>query len=930
MMNYQSNNSSQKECKGGGCVPYWRGVSVDIASPRITADFNSYKLSYSNISAIDNSTGKLNSSLSTTELQPSKSALKGDKSGCCTGPVNIGGDNICQYKKGTCVFDKNTCPSNTILLANLTSGKGDTAESCSQGGHWCGEPWWKGGPLGIQLFCPEKRDKAKCDNKQLTICGTPDFAGTIFTTKNTLSLTYTAIDGTTKKPFLAIDYKSWQSDEVKTYFYESGILNIEITGTFDDTFVLSPYCEYTNVISWINSITQLPDLLNKYLTISTITNIVFTDFTNQLYPSSKYNRVINPSVPVEKTPDYRTYDVETYVNNVFNLFQSSSDTSTIKMDDIKDMLMNGTNITLMDFTGKEVNSSYSNPIIHTPLCGVDKDVYTLTFTVPYNQYMNNSQNIIQYTVNNILIPMLKDNEIKWGENAGSLSPGNNPSLETLSTENAMLLVYKIHSDGNKDTGIPNGTKLNGPDPLLEYQDHSKDKSGYQRSSVIINYIPYIVGVTYTLKVKKWSPMLLLYFLNEGKTFTSDSPVCQNILNDTNILPTTCLATDTTKSQNELITNCKMTADFGALTDQYNIPDINQKIIINNNQRCNCLNSRIAPYNQVNTEAGVNANLCFNQGCKDDPNFRTELINKILGGNDVDVCRQYCDVVAGWLTTGVNMQHANEIDSDLFKKICGANFSPLQPFLNKKVLYGGIFITILLIILSALICKKRNFSGYTTSLIIVGVLILFSSLTVYLAWECSGQTYLYGPSGGPYENKCKSRKLNITLPSDFCPKDLGSDCMFDQDCVNTGCTAGCIAQLCTPGESQKRQPTTENKKYIPVFWCILSILTIVILNKIIFDGLSLTKYNIVNKWYKFAVIITVIIICILPPLILGLKGENVVVFPSKCTANNTGCCVPMKNDSDPDDKDVCNKVKDENKCGTDATTINCIWETKNCV
>ena len=179
-------------------------------------------------------------------------------------------------------------------------------------------------------------------------------------------------------------------------------------------------------------------------------------------------------------------------------------------------------------------------------------------------------------------------------------------------------------------------------------------------------------------------------------------------------------------------------------------------------------------------------------------------------------------------------------------------------MNKKVLYGGIFITILLIILSALICKKRNFSGYTTSLIIVGVLIPFSSLTVYLAWECSGQTYLYGPSRGPYENKCKSRKLNITLPSDFCPKDLGSDCIFDQDCANTGCTAGCIAQLCTPGESQQRQPTTENKKYIPVFWCILSILTIVILNKIIFDGLSLTKYNIVNKWYKFAVIISVII------------------------------------------------------------------------
>lgn len=880
MMNYQSNNSSQKDCKGGGCVPYWTGVSVDIASPGITADFNSYKLSYKNVSAIDNSTGELNSSLSTTDLQNSKSF---GKKCCAAQDIYSAG---CLYTPKTCVFDTpHTCPpdNKTILLANIyNSDDADAAALCSHGSTVC--------PAGTAAQCHEKARRFTCQNQQLTLCGEPDFAGTIFTTKNTLSLTYTAIDGTTKKPFLAIEQLSWKSNEDEKYSYKSGIVKIKITGTFDDTFVLSSEYEYSNVITWINSITQLPDLLNKYLKISTITNIVFTDFTNQLYPSSKYNRVINPLVPVDKTADYSTYDVETYVNNVFKLFQTSSITPTIEMDDIKDMLLNGTNITLMDFNGNEVQSSYSNPIIHTPLCDVDNDVYTLTFTVPYNQYMNNSQNIIQYTVDNILIPMLKDNEIKWGKNVDSLSPGNNPSLAEY-TNDARLLVYKLHGDNNNDTGIPNGTNLNSPDPMVTYQDPSDDKEGYQSSSATINYIPYIVGVTYTLKVKKWSPMLLLYFLNEGKTFTPDSPVCQNILNDTNILPTTCLSTDTTELQNELTTNCKMTADFGALTDQYNLPDINQKIIINNNQKCNCLNSRIAPYNQVNTEAGVNANLCFNQGCKDDPNFRTELINKILGGNDVDVCRQYCDVVAGWLTTGVNMQHANEIDSDLFKKICGTNFSPLQPFLNKKVLYGGIFITILLIILSALICKKRNLSGYTTSLIIVGVIILFTSLTVYLAWELSGQTYLYRPSGGPYENKCKSRKLNITLPSDFCPKDLGSECMFDQDCANTGCTAGCIAQLCTPGESQKRQPTTENRKYISVFWCVLSILTIVILNKIIFDGLSLTKYNIVNNWYKFAIIITVIIICILPPLILGLKGENVIVLPSKCT-KNTGWCTKV--------------------------------------
>ena len=73
--------------------------------------------------------------------------------------------------------------------------------------------------------------------------------------------------------------------------------------------------------------------------------------------------------------------------------------------------------------------------------------------------------------------------------------------------------------------------------------------------------------------------------------------------------------------------------------------------------------------------------------------------------------------------------------------------------------------------------------------------------------------------------------------------------------------------------------------------------------------------------------------------VGLLVVVVALYLSKHHSNGGGsgdggdgggCCVPMKDDSDPEDKDVCNKVKDENKCGTDATTINCKWKTKNCV
>ena len=47
-------------------------------------------------------------------------------------------------------------------------------------------------------------------------------------------------------------------------------------------------------------------------------------------------------------------------------------------------------------------------------------------------------------------------------------------------------------------------------------------------------------------------------------------------------------------------------------------------------------------------------------------------------------------------------------------------------------------------------------------------------------------------------------------------------MFNEDCKTKNCNAGCIAQVCTPGENQQRKPVETKEKYFPVTWVCTSV------------------------------------------------------------------------------------------------------------
>ena len=118
-------------------------------------------------------------------------------------------------------------------------------------------------------------------------------------------------------------------------------------------------------------------------------------------------------------------------------------------------------------------------------------------------------------------------------------------------------------------------------------------------------------------------------------------------------------------------------------------------------------------------------------------YRKDLINQLLGGEAA--CSQYCAVVYDWLHKGDNMQHADQIAPDLFQKICG-DFKPVHPPYNKSVAIAGGIITVLAAVLAAIVSKVKNFKGATTSILILGVILVLAGLTAYLSWEFLGSRF----------------------------------------------------------------------------------------------------------------------------------------------------------------------------------------------
>lgn len=840
-------------------------IAINIIKPDIIGTFYSEKLQYGNF------TDKtINSAGYTTSSSTQPCDLRTDKGGTFWAPDD-----------SKCPDAAVTCPSGSSPLYSEKQGTLDFETRAAVPCPWCtgGCSECQYGPLSWSL-CGNLYftcSKCICSKQTLVACGKQDFTNTMGLNLFTVNIVVKNATPPLKVLDVTLIDNSWKYTGTSMQTARKGNIGVIFSSNFTDNFLLTAKGA-TDIVKWIEQFKTVkppsstpdpivPPLFYDYFKISVITTTIFTDFINQLYNlyTDKNNRPVQVKPVYDPTNLSWWENIEEYTSCYVHFMVQA----LYPQDPDLECIYNKGKLTFGIYPdGTQVQGFIKQPVIHVPIpMKESNNDYTLTFTLPYSNYdygKNTYQGGLGPYCTTLMDKILRDDLVLYN---GVANKRKGPVLIESSKYKPMFITIKV---GNGTVPVV------GKFPLVV---------GQIKNSSNNNFLDYILGVRITLVVKNWSPMLILYFLNTGpgQLFTQD--VCKQIQSDTdNIIPTTCFQYIPEEEKfNNLTKFCETDMTFGNRTAEFDTPEIAKQLLIASSSNCSCTNGRIAPFSEKDTTAGINTNLCFNSNCKNST-FRKEFIQTILG--DETKCKNYCSYIYKWLNSGKFMQHTNEIDTDLYQKLCG-DYKPTHPPFNKNVAITSLIITILTTIFTVIIMRVHNVNITFTILGMLIILIIFGVLSVWLSWELSGQNFISGPLGGPYKKECLSRKLQLQLPSQFCPDDLGAECAVNEDCKSKNCNAGCIAQICTPGSNQERKLITVKHKYFSIVWFILALAVFILLPQIIIQGLKLTKVGKLPKIPMIVIVIVFFILCFIPILYLYyFQGKKTTVYEDKCTDKST--------------------------------------------
>ncbi len=715
-----------------------------------------------------------------------------------------------------------------------------------------------------------------CDKNADVACAQEDF-------NMTMGLTAFNVDALVKYPDVKVPVLSvkqidgsWKNLGTDMASAKKGSVGVSINNNFTDNFVLDSkllvsiqtWVEQWKTVKTVSSNPDpiIPTLFYKYFKYSIFLSAIFMDFFNQFYRRFK-DEGNRPSL-VKKF--YQDGDINFWIDILDNskcyvheMVNSMFINSTQSIRNSMECLLNfGNGSSGVDGNGQPISGFVPSPIVGVPLPSKTTNAdYILTMTLSVNDYNANKSNIGVFCTN-LINNVLKDQEVLYN---GKPNQHSGPVFVTNTTFYPDIFIqYKI-GNGSKTGSITS--------PTVSFANITDQESNDY-------YINYILAVKVTLVVSKWSPMLLLYFINTNKSFIFDIKDCGKIASDTNnIIPRACLISYKDDKQQflNLEKYCTIDMSFGNRSGNFNLPKISEQLVISSSDICACVNGRIAPVDLADTEVGINSNLCYNKLCKATGN-RDKFINAILGNENK--CKNYCSDIYKWLSEGKYMQHSNEIDTDLFRQYCG-DFKPTNPSNNTSVLIVGIIMTILASTGIGLTTYNKKLPKILVLLFVILLLGGGIGGSIFLSSELSGQNWIDGPVGGPYKKVCESKRFSWSLPSEFCPDDLGAECLFDQDCKDTNCNAGCIAQICTPGPGQVRTQQYEYVTYVPYLVIALCVSIFIFLPIILFQGVKLTKFIPTPK-LTIIISICISIITVLPVVIISNVKHRKVKYAEKCT------------------------------------------------
>ena len=500
---------------------WWSDIKVCITKPYINGVFISNNLGY-------------DKSSSSKRVTVKSSGYSNDTDICTISTTGRDGSTTTEYTPDPqkCPDPHASCIKSNKMLYIKKNGEKLYGKRCSSYIFGLWTPCYNDNKVGDDVVC-------KCLKETEFLCDKPNLEKTLNINPLTVSA---SVNGIKNKVILGVKYDSWNPTGNNKQPYK-GNVNITFFSKYlwqgrEDNFLLTQITS-RSIISWLKNIKNakpqstgrgnlLPTLLQNYLLISTITTVIFSDFSTQLY--RKEGKGQHPFVLHDMSDstwwNTQTENVQCYINKIVSSFCGvQTNLCNNKWENYIKCLLNrgegltGINLTGINLTDINLNTKKSrtldtgptSSIIHIPRPTIKDNEFYLTFTLPFEEYCDAVKNggLAAYSTD-LMIKILRDTDVSYYDENGDKDPGYDDPILGNSKEDQTLLICNIGSD--PDNPLSNSTSSNKFPSVLKCDKTKNDDYPHVEINTDTKTIPYIIGVNFKMKVEKWSPMLLLYYL----------------------------------------------------------------------------------------------------------------------------------------------------------------------------------------------------------------------------------------------------------------------------------------------------------------------------------------------------------------------------------------------------------------------------------
>jgi len=566
------------------------------------------------------------------------------------------------------------------------------------------------------------------------------------------------------------------------------------------------------------------DDIKNYIRDSTLIYCIQNQFYNQIYQQEPYTKTTGNDFiqfdPIKDYSDYKDKILEYYSS--FKSFYVDRKSSEYPVG--LQMLMDG----------KEM-LAFPTPIYMN-------NTYFLDIKITYSQYRDNiaNNNDKNRYLNGLLKKFFQDTSITVIKN--NVNIGSNELDVEYVTPTYSDKIFTTYSSGfatNYTNTLPSPYSLDPKDNKL-------------------------LNIKITVKIIKWSNMLLAYFLNNYNGNDIISNICQKDLSDCNSVPIKCL--DYNKNPDEYKQNIENFCDVSFTYDNSLGDSLDSIFLSDSSQACYCYNSRISP--PLDNHGGNKDAMCFNRYCDDN-------MKKAFNLSESN-CKSSCDQVYYWMSNNNPADqplNKTDINWSEFSNTCGTSFK-YRPFestyFNTNVAITFIIISILLSGVIFLICKHKKYNQLITFIIVFIIFASMMTLTGFMSHYFSGKSMCDG------KNLVCSNSRNVNIPQEFCKDIFNCECISSKDCVN-GCN--CISSTCYPNNGSRKATTIKVKKSQKLL-IILSVICLLTF-PLIFYFLYRDYHLNINKKIVLSVIVVISLIPLAYAIIISNIKHDKKIYEEAC-------------------------------------------------